>query len=238
MPPIWCLGKEYAGDRTPQATSTVDDSNPSSTRVREIDHVKVTAERSPLGSKKCDANGGSITSLISEDGRSWPTDFLNDFESRFYFTYRSHFQTIKRSADPNAASSMSLSVRLRSQFVDQDGFTNDTGWGCMIRSGQCLIANAMSVIDLGRGTIIYALECPIINLYADWRRGSHSEMERSLLSLFADDPRAAFSLHRFVEHGASACGKYPGQWFGPSAAAKCIQSVMAHSHKTHLLTQS
>lgn len=47
--------------------------------------------------------------------------------------------------------------------------------------------------------------------------------EKELLSLFADDPDAPFSIHRFVEHGASACGKYPGEWFGPSATARCIQ---------------
>ena len=47
--------------------------------------------------------------------------------------------------------------------------------------------------------------------------------ERELLSLFADDPRAPFSLHRFIDHGASCCGKHPGEWFGPSATASCIE---------------
>lgn len=60
---------------------------------------------------------------------------------------------------------------------------------------------------------------------AEWRRGTRLDEERSLLSLFADDPEAPFSIHRFVSHGASACGKHPGEWFGPSATARCIQSV-------------
>jgi cysteine protease ATG4 len=46
------------------------------------------------------------------------------------------------------------------------------------------------------------------------------------MSLFADDPQAPFSIHRFVEHGAAVCGKYPGEWFGPSAAARCIQDLV------------
>lgn len=50
-------------------------------------------------------------------------------------------------------------------------------------------------------------------------------IEKELISLFADDPRAPFSVHRFVEHGAAACGKHPGEWFGPSAAARCIQAL-------------
>ena len=49
--------------------------------------------------------------------------------------------------------------------------------------------------------------------------------ERRLLSKFADDPRAPFSIHKFVDHGARACGTYPGQWFGPSATARCIKYV-------------
>jgi cysteine protease ATG4 len=46
------------------------------------------------------------------------------------------------------------------------------------------------------------------------------------LQLFADDPRAPYSIHRFVQNGAAVCGKYPGEWFGPSAAARCIQDLV------------
>ena len=52
-----------------------------------------------------------------------------------------------------------------------------------------------------------------------------------MISLFADDPKAPFSIHKFVEHGASACGKHPGEWFGPSATARCIKSVENHHHQ-------
>jgi len=104
---------------------------------------------------------------------------------------------------------MSLSVRLRSQLVDQTGFTSDTGWGCMIRSGQCLLANALGILRFGRA----------------WRRGAQQKEERELLALFADDPKAPFSIHNFVDHGAAACDKHPGEWFGPSATARCIQAL-------------
>lgn len=63
----------------------------------------------------------------------------------------------------------------------------------------------------------------IIDNYTDWRRGTKSEEETPLLSLFADSPDAPFSIHRFVQHGAEHCGKHPGEWFGPSATALCIQ---------------
>lgn len=87
---------------------------------------------------------------IAEDG-GWPTPFLDDFEARIWLTYRSNFPPIARSQDPKALSAMTFSVRLRSQLVDQNGFTSDTGWGCMIRSGQSLLANAILILRLGRG---------------------------------------------------------------------------------------
>jgi cysteine protease ATG4 len=77
----------------------------------------------------------------------------------------------------------------------------------MIRSGQSLLANTLCTLKLGR----------------DWRRGDDEEKEREVLGLFADAPEAPFSIHKFVEHGAQACGKHPGEWFGPSAAARCLQ---------------
>jgi len=41
-------------------------------------------------------------------------------------------------------------------------------------------------------------------------------------------------LHRFVEHGAEACGKHPGEWFGPSATARCIQEL-SNRHESSAL---
>jgi len=79
----------------------------------------------------------------------------------------------------------------------------------MIRTGQCILSNALQMLRLGR----------------KWRRGEQEYEEKQILALFADDPRAPFSIHRFVKHGEEACGKCSGEWFGPSAAARCIQKL-------------
>ncbi|KAG2421639.1 hypothetical protein HFD88_005614 [Aspergillus terreus] len=145
------------------------------------------------------------TSTLTTNG--WPEGFLSDFESKIWMTYRSNFPPIPKLDSPDSAQHMTLSVRLRSQLIDSQGFTSDTGWGCMIRSGQCLLANAMSILLLGR----------------DWRRGQKPEEEAQLLSLFADHPEAPLSIHRFVNHGAESCGKHPGEWItgyiGPGKVA-------------------
>jgi cysteine protease ATG4 len=140
---------------------------------------------------------------------AWPEAFMKDFESRIWMTYRSNFTPIPRNNTPEATSSMSLGVRLRSQLMDSQSFTSDTGWGCMIRSGQSLLANTLCILLLGR----------------DWRKGQKPEEESKLLAMFVDHPEAPFSIHRFVKCGAESCGKYPGEWFGPSATARCIQAL-------------
>lgn len=33
------------------------------------------------------------------------------------------------------------------------GLSSDTGWGCMLRTGQSLLANALVKVHLGRGTL-------------------------------------------------------------------------------------
>ncbi|KAL4882309.1 cysteine protease atg4 [Aspergillus karnatakaensis] len=149
---------------------------------------------------------------------TWPETFLLDFESRIWMTYRSHFPPIQRDTGTGVGTTpLTLSVRLRNQLMDPQGFTSDTGWGCMIRSGQSLLANAMVILSMGR----------------NWRRRDESEQEIPILQLFADSPDAPFSIHNFVKHGAEFCGKQPGEWFGPSAAARCIQGLsVAHTHLT------
>ncbi|CAL8577911.1 Cysteine protease atg4 [Xanthoria parietina] len=172
-PLIWCLEESGHTTNTPE--------NPppqSSTSERKPADGEVRAPKPPSASRVED--------------REWPSDFLDDFESRIWMTYRSNFPNIRRSDHPNASASMTFAVRLRSQLVDQGGFTSDTGWGY-------------------------------------WRRGMQQREEKELLSLFADDPGAPFSIHKFVEHGASACGKHPGEWFGPSATARCIQALSQQS---------
>jgi cysteine protease ATG4 len=61
----------------------------------------------------------------------------------------------------------------------------------------------------------------------EWRKNkAELAMEHvKILSWFADNPDAPFSIHKFVRHGEVSCAKSPGEWFGPSAASRCIQLV-------------
>lgn len=222
--PIWCLGREYASGPPPQPVSTTDHDDiveiassidsyaPSETTVSTSPELPASVPPASSGSFD-DAslvNGDNVPSLSNDpsDG-GWPTPFLDDFESKIWMTYRSNFAPIPRSQDPGVSTGITFSVRLRN-LAEREGFGSDTGWGCMIRSGQSLLANALIMLRMGR----------------DWRRRKSEVIEESkVVSLFADSPEAPFSIHKFVQHGAAACGKHPGQWFGPSATASCIKSA-------------
>ena len=149
---IWCLGRKYASQSTPSLLPEVD-------AAGDQGRPKLSNGTHSFQDVKRDGgsaiNGASQMKQQASDsyvGNEWPPDFLDDCESRIWFTYRSNFPAIKKSSE----ASMTFSVRLRS-LGDQAGFTSDTGWGCMIRSGQSLLANALLLLRLGRGTVLQSL---------------------------------------------------------------------------------
>lgn len=209
--PVWLLGQRYDSKpppAKPTPTPTPNDApfsdtpTPHAERTEDESWIKTSADETE---RKESPNGEDPAQY-----GNWPSAFLDDFESRVWMTYRSGFAPIAKSQDPKATSAMSFRVRM--QNLASPGFTSDTGFGCMIRSGQCILANALQMLRLGR----------------EWRWQEHEadKEHADVLALFADDPQAPFSIHRFVNHGAAVCGKYPGEWFGPSAAARCIQDLV------------
>lgn len=218
--PIWCLGRSYESGYEASRPPTASGTSPSSqSDASHADSAIVTQSSTLPASTKAEEQGEAndeelvksfdqvqLSKSMDEEDLGWPSEFLEDVESRIWLTYRNNFPPIPKSSEAAATSAMSFTTKLRN-FANKDGFTSDTGWGCMIRSGQSLLANAILVQRLGR----------------NWRRGDHERQYKDILSLFADTPESPLSIHKFVEHGAQACGTYPGEWFGPNATARCIR---------------
>ncbi|CAG8722937.1 13830_t:CDS:2 [Cetraspora pellucida] len=123
---------------------------------------------------------------------NFPADFYDDFTSRIWCTYRHNYAPIRPT-----------------------NFTNDGGWGCMLRSGQSLLANALILQFLGR----------------EWRKVPKGDDKWNtyvkILIWFIDDmsSRCPFSVHRIALLGKQL-GKNIGEWFGPSTASQAIKALV------------
>jgi cysteine protease ATG4 len=120
-----------------------------------------------------------------------------DYESSlFWFTYRCGFPEI-----------MPYNI------------TSDAGWGCMLRSAQMLLAQALRLHYKSR----------------DWKpphlvaKRRQDPFVRSMLSWFADFPSTAenlYSIHNMVATGLAKYDKLPGEWYGPGTVCYVLRDLV------------
>lgn len=102
--------------------------------------------------------------IYSQQTQGWPPAFYLDFYSRIQLTYRSGFAPIQSSSAgsnsvaqafssmmSNLSASIGRDTRTSGWQNGNDGPTSDAGWGCMLRTGQSLLANALLTAHVGRG---------------------------------------------------------------------------------------
>lgn len=146
----------------------------------------------------------SPEAVIEEEGIE---AFKRDFISRIWMTYRKEFQT-----------------------MDDSNFTSDCGWGCMIRSGQMLLAQGLIMHFLGRGWRWDPSEESLrINFDS---MGFEDGVHRKIIRWFGDTSSkcSPFSIHSLVALGREA-GKKPGDWYGPGAVAHLLKRAVKHAAK-------
>lgn len=142
------------------------------------------------------------------NGMSRFESFCSDYYSRLWITYRTDFPPL----------------------LNTD-VTTDCGWGCMIRTTQMMVAQAIMLNRFGR----------------DWRfvrrkkshvavHGEETEFDREkikewmILKLFEDKPSAPLGIHRMVEIAAKEKGKKAvGCWYSPSEAVFIMKKALTES---------
>ncbi|CBI33041.3 unnamed protein product, partial [Vitis vinifera] len=115
-------------------------------------------------------------------------EFEQDFSSRILMTYRKGFEAIGDSK-----------------------LTSDVNWGCMLRSSQMLVAQALLLHRMGRS----------------WRKTSHKPMDQDYIEIlhhFGDSKASAFSIHNILQAG-KAYGLAAGSWVGPYAMCRSWETL-------------
>ncbi|KAH7104204.1 peptidase family C54-domain-containing protein [Auriculariales sp. MPI-PUGE-AT-0066] len=243
--PIWILGVAHPGweaqpSPPPAPRPTLHrrnstDSRSDSSRTHHPTHSASSSSSSsahPGASLAVPPSSSTPAPLSPTKGAAaWPQAFYADYTSRVWLTYRSHFSPIHDCPLSACAGkdleSLDANPPKRS-FWPGSGekvWTSDAGWGCMLRTGQSLLANTLVHLHLGR----------------DWRRPAISTATPDyatyvkILTWFFDSPsaHAPFSVHRMAMSGKDF-GKDVGQWFGPSTAAGAIKTLVHDFSKAHL----
>ncbi|CAL9081919.1 unnamed protein product [Musa acuminata var. zebrina] len=136
---------------------------------------------------KCYNASAEESSGGENPGNSY-AEFLEDFSSRIWITYRKGFEPI-----------------------GDTKFTSDVNWGCMIRSSQMLVAQALLSHHLGRS----------------WRKPSQKPYDPKyieILQLFGDSEACAFSVHNLLRAGRHY-GLAAGSWLGPYAMCRTWETI-------------
>ncbi|KIK80202.1 hypothetical protein PAXRUDRAFT_159269 [Paxillus rubicundulus Ve08.2h10] len=219
--PIWLLGVQHPGyEPSPLPTP----GRRSSTESRRSPSFRSNTSSSATVSELSQSQPPSSKNPAAY----WPPVFYADFTSRIWLTYRNQFAPIRDSALSTLDSDLACGIQAVTSSSPrpkkwnwpgsgEKGWTSDAGWGCMLRTGQSLLANALLHLHLGR----------------DWRRPPLSVRTNDfatyvqIITWFLDSPvpQAPFSVHRMALAGKDL-GKDVGQWFGPSTAAGAIKTLV------------
>ncbi|KAK2873138.1 hypothetical protein QQF64_017117 [Cirrhinus molitorella] len=122
------------------------------------------------------------------DLKTKKSELLSDVRSRLWFTYRKKFSPIGGT-----------------------GPSSDAGWGCMLRCGQMILAQALVCRHLGR----------------DWRWDPEKRQPKEyhrILHCFLDKKDSCYSIHQMAQMGVGE-GKSVGEWYGPNTVTQVLKKL-------------
>ncbi|XP_055595848.1 cysteine protease ATG4D-like [Uranotaenia lowii] len=210
--PLWLLGRCYHQKSTP-GPSSMENSVELTSASLETNHMVFEQQQvqmrqspseiyveSPAEETGTDAiEDSSPEAIVEEEGIE---AFKRDFISRLWMTYRKEFQT-----------------------MDDSNYTSDCGWGCMIRSGQMLLAQGLITHFLGRS---WRWDSVAEQFRLNYNTHSYEDgIHRKIIRWFGDTSSrtSPFSIHTLVSLGKES-GKKPGDWYGPGAVAHLLRQAV------------
>ncbi|KAJ0001494.1 hypothetical protein NQD34_006514 [Periophthalmus magnuspinnatus] len=147
-----------------------------------------------------------------------------------------------------------LTYRRGFPLLPGSGLSTDSGWGCMLRTGQMLLAQGLLLHlmppDWSWTANLHSVKDDIDLQDNHASAGTHQSQRnsklgrqlslgslldrpmegthRKVISWFADLPSAPFGIHTLVDLGKSS-GKKAGDWYGPSIVAHILRKAVNKS---------
>lgn len=188
--PIWLLGLEHPGyDPTSvlSASTTVvpvtlgrrssaesrrspSSFNSSSSSSPGHHNTTVPGPDLSLSQSQPPSSSSAVAAQNKDPSKFWPPVFYADFTSRIWLTYRSQFSPIRDTslialeadlAENHGTPSSPQPKKWNWPLGGEKVWTSDSGWGCMLRTGQSLLANTLLHLHLGRGSFCSLLSCAL-----------------------------------------------------------------------------
>lgn len=163
--PIWLMGVQHPGYEPPSPGHV--GHHRESTDVGARRSTPPTISKGSAGFHKnpsLQSLSLTLTSSSQSNGKqplSWPPAFYEDFTSCIWMTYRSQYIPLRditlaaleanAEVDPVTTPVPLSSPPRRAWWGGERSWTSDAGWGCMLRTGQSLLATALVQLHLGRG---------------------------------------------------------------------------------------
>ncbi|PVV03627.1 hypothetical protein BB560_001890 [Smittium megazygosporum] len=133
---------------------------------------------------------GFYLGKLSSISKPYPTKFVDRFQNLIWCTYRYNCRPL-----------------------DPSNFTTDAGWGCMLRAGQTLLAQALQYHYFGK------------DYNMDWNNMEERLQYLKIIKMFIDDEHQSSicSIYRMSELGKTQ-GMSVGEWFGPNGTCNIIKN--------------
>lgn len=153
-------------------------------------------------------NGQAATIIAKKD--------FNDFPPTFDYIWilGKRYHALHDLEDLRAAVRSKIWFSYRSGFpaIGGTGPKTDKYWGCMLRCGQMVMAEALICRHLGRDWQWHSTVDPV---YAE------------ILKMFQDKKDCPYSINQIAQMGVPE-GKAIGQWFGPNTVAQVLRKLSVY----------